>query len=186
MLVPRLIDAIERSNGGRIVTISRIKPAWPTRGRTHLAFAARTLAAVMGMALSATTAADLPVQSMPRPDPRIARLEKFFEIYRCPEPHYTSQYLGAADRYGLDYRLLPAVAIRETSCGKTANQRNNLWGYHPGRQDFPSIEEGLEVIARRLAENSLYKGKTLSDKLFTYNPLPKYPDEVAWIMRQIE
>jgi hypothetical protein len=182
--VHRLIDVI---GGSRMVIIIRIKPAWPTCGRTHLAFWARMLGvAAMGMALSATTVADLPAQPRPQPDPRIARLEKFFEIYHCPTPRYTSQYLRAADRYGLDYRLLPAVSIRETSCGKTANQRNNLWGYHPGRQEFPTIEAGLEVLARRLAEDSLYKGKALPDKLFTYNPVPAYVDEVTWIMRQIE
>jgi len=182
--VHRFIHAIGR---GRLVIIIRIKPAWPARGRTYLAFWARLLAAAaMGVVLSATTVTDLPAQRTPQPDPRIARLEKFFEIYHCPTPRYTSQYLRAADRYGLDYRLLPAVSIRETSCGKNANQRNNPWGYHPGRQDFPSIEAGLEVLAQRLAENSLYKGKTLPDKLFTYNPMPAYVDEVTWIMRQIE
>ena len=185
----RFIKVID---GGRLVVIIRIKPVWPTCGRTHLAFWAHAgwtrmlAAAAMGMAMSASTVTDLPAQPTPQPDPRIGRLEKFFEIYRCPAPHYTPQYLRAADRYGLDYRLLPAVSIRETSCGKNASQRNNPWGYHPGRQDFPSIEAGLEVLAQRLAENSLYKGKTLPDKLFTYNPVPTYPDEVTWIMRQIE
>jgi hypothetical protein len=144
-------------------------------------------AAAASLALFATTTADLPaalVKPVPH-DSRIARLETFFGLYNCPHPHHTAEYLRAADGYGLDYRLLPAISIRETSCGLT-EQENNRWGYHPGRQTFPSIEAGIDFVARQLAENGYYKGKTLREKLFTYNPLPAYPEEVQWIMRQIE
>jgi len=148
-------------------------------------------AAAAGLVLCATTAADAPDVRpifivVSKPDPRVPRLEKFFEIYHCPAPRHTSEYLRTADRYGLDYRLLPAISIRETLCGVTAKQPNNHWGYHPGRQSFPSIEVGLKVLGQRLAQNPLYKGKTLQAKLFTYNPLPAYPDEIERIMRQIE
>jgi hypothetical protein len=100
-------------------------------------------------------------------------------------PQYISEYIHAADRYGLDYRMLPALSIRETQCGLTERQ-NNRWGYNSGRQGFPSIEAGIDFVARKLADQPPYKGKTLRQKLFTYNPLPAYPAEVVWIMRQIE
>jgi hypothetical protein len=147
--------------------------------------------AVAGLALSSTTTSDLPaagIRPIPtlvsRPDPRIARLEKFFQTYHCPAPHHTSDYLRAADGYGLDYRLLPAVSIRETLCGRTAKQQHNPWGYH--HQNFASIEVGIDFLAQRLTQHRFYQGKTLQDKLFTYNPLPAYPEEVKRIMRQIE
>ena len=41
-------------------------------------------------------------------------------------------------------------------------------------------------MARVLVQGDFYKGKTLEQKLFTYNPKIKYPDEVKGIMRQIE
>ena len=83
------------------------------------------------------------------------------------------------------HRLLPAVSIRETLCG-VADMQNNLWGYHPGRQTFPSVSVGIDYVARQLAQNPFYKGKPLQEKLFTYNPRPAYPDEIRRIMRQIE
>jgi len=132
--------------------------------------------------------ADLPaalLKPLPKPDARIVRLEKFFRLYNCPQPLHTSEYLRVADGYGLDYRLLPAISVRETQCGVAATE-NNRWGYHPGRQSFPSTREGIEFVARVLAEGFYYKGKTLRDKLFTYNPRAAYPDEVQRIMRQIE
>ncbi len=119
-------------------------------------------------------------------DPRFVRLETFFNYYRCDAPHHTSEYLRAADVYGLDYRLLPAISIRETSCGKGARQENNFWGFHPGRQSFSSVAAGIDFLAHRVMQHPAYKGKSLRDKLFTYNPFPNYPDEVVRIMRQIE
>jgi hypothetical protein len=143
------------------------------------------------LASTAPTTADLPrtpvriVLVLPsKPDPRIARLEKFFRNYHCPAPNLASEYLKAADGYGLDYRLLPAVSIRETQCGITEQHEHNQWGYH--HQSFPSIEAGIDFIARRLTQHPFYQGKTLRDKLFTYNPLPAYPEEIKRIMRQIE
>jgi hypothetical protein len=121
----------------------------------------------------------------PAADLRASRLDRVFHLYHCPKPYHVDEYLRAADAFQLDYRLLPAVSIRETTCG-VGEVENNRWGFHPGRQSFPSIEAGIAFMARRLAEGTYYKGKTLQQKLFTYNPLPAYPDEVARIMSQIE
>lgn len=155
----------------------RLAPVW-----------ARALGAgLFGLALSATTTADVPaVFIVTKPDPRVTRLEKFFKNYRCPTPYHTAEYLRAADGYGLDYRILPAISIRETLCGVAERQQHNRWGYHPGHQTFPSIEVGIDFLAQRLTQHPFYKGKTLQNILFTYNPRPAYPDEVTRIMRQIE
>jgi hypothetical protein len=159
----------------------------------------RALGAAVTVPFIAITTADVPaVRTTPIPafvltlgseavakfDPRINRLEKFFKIYHCPSPHHIAEYLRAADGYGLDYRLLPAVSIRETRCGATGKQGNNHWGYH--RESFSSIEAGIDFLARRLTQNRTYRGKTLRDKLFTYNPRRAYPEEIKQIMRQIE
>jgi hypothetical protein len=124
-------------------------------------------------------------QFRPAPDPRFEQLGKFFRQYGCPQPQHISDYLRAADGYGLDYRLLPAISIRETHCGLDYNL-NNHWGYHPGRQSFPTISAGIYYVAHQLAQEPQYKGKSLEEKLFTYNPRTEYPSEVKWIMRQIK
>jgi hypothetical protein len=121
-----------------------------------------------------------------RIDPRIPRLERFFRHYRCPEPYHVEDYLRASDGYQLDYRLLPAISIRESRCGVSEQMANNHWGYHPSRQSFPTVESGIDYVAHQLAEGDYYRGRTLQQKLFVYNPLPKYPAEIQSIMRQIE
>jgi hypothetical protein len=149
---------------------------------------------VAGVLLFALTTADATVDTRPpiaamlaKPlvDPRSAHLEVFFERYRCPSPLYVSDYLRIADEYDLDYRLLPAISIRETQCG-VHGKGNNWLGFHPDAVTFPTPLAGIEFVGHRIAEHPYYRGKTLYQKLFMYNPYRTYPDEVQWLMRQIE
>ena len=152
------------------------------------------VAPVAGVLLFVSTTADATVETRPalaaalaRPsiDPRIAHLENFFHTYRCPAPLYVTEYLRIADANDLDYRLLPAISIRETQCG-VYEKGNNRLGFHPDETSFPSVLAGIEFVGKRLAEHPFYKGKSVEGKLFTYNPVPAYPGEIQWIMRQIE
>lgn len=141
------------------------------------------LAAIL--ALTTATGSLNSAEPLLKRDPRADRLAAFFDTYHCPKPHYVQDYLRAADVYGLDYRLLPAISIRETSCG-VAEWQNNRWGYHPGHKRFHSIAEGIDFVARQLSETPPYAGKSLHQKLLVYNPRRAYPAEVEKIMRQIE
>jgi len=183
--------------GQEVIVTIRLTPVWAARCLTvasrlpRLELLVRSLGVMgLGFALCASTTADVPLL-MPRPvaiakpDLRGARLERFFKAYGCPSPHHVAEYLQAADDYRLDYRLLPAVSIRETLCGVGAWQ-NNRWGYHPGEQTFPSVAIGIDFMGRVLTEGAFYKGKTLEQKLLTYNHRAAYTDEVKSIMRQIE
>lgn len=147
---------------------------------------------VAGVLLFALTTADATVDKRPAPilaeptsDPRIEHLKKFFALYNCPAPLYVADYLRIADEYSLDYRLLPAISIRETQCG-IHGKGNNWLGFHPDDVSFPTPLAGIEFVGHRVAEHPYYKGKPLLKKLFMYNPYPAYPGEVQRIMRQIE
>jgi hypothetical protein len=143
---------------------------------------------VTGLALAVASTADMapPIGVFLPSDPRITRLERFFQHYNCPTPYHVSEYLRASDGYDLDYRLLPAISVRESLCGVSERRSNNHWGYHPEHQSFSSVEAGIDYVARQLAQNRYYRGKSLPEKLFVYNPRPAYPTEVQRIMRQIE
>jgi hypothetical protein len=176
----------------QLILAIRVTPGWAVRclqaakSLTPAFLGPRSVSTVaMVLAACVHTTADVPLDQFKPLDLRAVKLERFFQLYRCPAPHHVVEYLKAADTYGLDYRLLPALSIRETTCG-AYQWENNRWGYHPGQQTFASVAEGIDYVARVLAENPFYKGKSLREKLFTYNPLPTYPREVEWIMRQIE
>jgi len=121
----------------------------------------------------------------PNGDPRSVRLEAFFKAYGCPAPLHVDEYLRAADSHALDYRILPAISLVESTCG-AFEKRNNRWGWDSVQSGFPSVPAGIEYITAQLAENPNYKGKTVKEKLFTYNPYPQYVRQVQRLMQQIE
>ncbi|MBM3746701.1 MAG: hypothetical protein FJW34_12975 [Acidobacteria bacterium] len=117
-------------------------------------------------------------------DPRLARLAGFFEESDCPAATLAEDFLSAADRNGLDWRLLPSICLLETGGGKQA-RNNNLFGWDSGRRCFTSERAGIHVVAERLAQSDLYKGKSLRSKLGTYNPQRAYAVRIEALMRRL-
>jgi hypothetical protein len=139
---------------------------------------------VLGLTVCAAVASDSTLPSRP-PDPRGVRLEAFFRAYDCPGPLHVQEYLRAADSHALDYRILPAISLVESTCG-AYERMNNRWGWASVQSGFPSVPAGIDYITEQLADNPRYKGKTVKEKLFTYNPYPEYVRQVVRLMREIE
>lgn len=121
---------------------------------------------------------------------KIERIDRYFSGRSMPLAGYGAQFVQVAEKYGLDWRLLPAIAIRESSGGKQMCG-NNPFGWASCRTDFESIHEAIEYVGMNLGgENPrtapYYKNKTTSEKLWSYNGTvnPKYPDEVLAIMEK--
>jgi len=119
-----------------------------------------------------------------RKDSRFQRLLTFFENAGCPAKRLTQAFLEAADRYKLDWRLLPSLSFVESTGGKAA-RNNNMFGWGFGKAHFPSLVAGIETVANRLALSKLYRDKTLDQILATYNPDVTYAPKVKWVMSQI-
>jgi hypothetical protein len=135
--------------------------------------------------------ASLAPQRLPAPPPadyrgdsRSQALRTFFEKQDCPARQYVAEFLNAADRYRLDWRLLPSLAYVESTGGKAA--RNNNWfGWDSGRAHFSSAVAGIQEVGYRLTHSILYKGKDLDGVLSTYNRSAAYAVRVKSVMRQI-
>ena len=118
------------------------------------------------------------------PDDRWLKLQAFFASYHCPAPHYVEDYLREADKYAIDYRLLPAISVRESTCGRHS-RLNNHWGWDSARSGFSSVKAGIRYLARILALGASYKDKTVESKLKIYNPELQYAAEVRRLMDEI-
>lgn len=118
-------------------------------------------------------------------DKRHERLEVFFQSFGCPAPYHAKEYVGAADSYAIDYRLLPAISVLESTCGIYQRQ-NNRWGWDSARKGFASFRAGLEYIARQLAQGKYYRNKTLDEKVRMYNPRPQYARMLKRLMSKID
>jgi hypothetical protein len=121
----------------------------------------------------------------PLEDQRHSKLKTFFQSFGCPAPYHVTEYLGAADAYSIDYRLLPAISVLESTCGIHQRQ-NNRWGWDSARKGFASFRAGLEYIAHELAYGPYYKNKTLPEKVRMYNPRPQYARQLESLMRKID
>jgi hypothetical protein len=117
-------------------------------------------------------------------DPRLQRLQEFFAERDCPLREAAADFLAAADRNALDWRLLPSISIVESSGGKDY-RNNNVFGWDSGRESFGSVEDGIHFVATQLANSRLYKDKDLDEKLNTYNPVPGYTRRVKAVMQTL-
>ncbi len=123
-------------------------------------------------------------QAARKRDPRLVRLERFFEEKQCPVKHLAGEFVSAADRNHLDWRLLPSLAFVESGGGKEFHN-NNIFGWKNGDQRFHSVQEGIHTVADRLANSQYYRNKPLDKVLYTYNPVPGYGDRVKYVMNDL-
>ena len=107
-----------------------------------------------------------------------------------PLDGYGDKFAEAADRCGMDWRLLPAITVRESSGGKQACG-NNPFGWASCRVDFESVENAIEIVGLNLCgfnprTADYYKDKTTYERLRSYNGTANqnYPDEVIETMKK--
>lgn len=157
----------------------------PPRHTKHVSAGYRVLRCFGLWALAVSAHASVTPDGLGVIDQRHARLETFFQSFGCPAPYHVKEYIGAADTYAIDYRLLPAISVLESTCGIYQRQ-NNRWGWASARKGFASFRAGLEYIAHQLADGHYYKNKTLEEKVHMYNPRPQYARQLESLMRKID
>jgi hypothetical protein len=127
-------------------------------------------------------------------DNRAKYIDDYFAAKNLPLAGYGEVFVSVADKYDLDYRLLPAIAMRESTGGKhpCPNDKDNVFGWHSCKTTFSSQEEAIDKVGAHLAgeiksTSNYYGNKTVWKKLRTYNSVIKpYPDQVIAIMNKIE
>lgn len=129
---------------------------------------------------------------------RAQKIDTFFaKRDNSPLAGYGLTMVKAADHYGIDWRLLPAIATIESNGGhmmcKSATGKNNPFGWGSCKIRFESIEEGIDVVAKSLGGHNpktarYYKGKDIGEIIDTYNPPSirhDYKKLVTWAMNKI-
>ena len=119
-----------------------------------------------------------------RSDPRLESLKRFFQKTSCPAVKYVTAFVEAADRYDLDWRLLPSISYVESTGGKSA-PNNNLFGWDSGRAQFRSPAASIHEVGYQLSHSALYRDKDTDGILATYNSNAEYVAKVKAVMRSI-
>lgn len=108
-------------------------------------------------------------------DARASNLRNFFGKYHSPLYDIADHIVIVSDKYGFDYRLLPAIAMQESGlCKHAPDQSYNCWGYGIYGQKtirFNSFEEAVDAVAKDIRENYLDKGYTTPELIMNkYTP----------------
>ncbi len=123
-------------------------------------------------------------------------IDAFFASYDAPLEGYGMKFVLEAEENDIDWRLLPAIAMRESTGGKQACKKaaNSVFGYGSCKLSFKSIDESIERVSRSLGGNNPttarhYAGKSTVQILKAYNPdsvIPGYSKQVIKIMKMID
>lgn len=119
-------------------------------------------------------------------DVRAQKIDNYFRERNMPLEGYGKRMVEVAEKNGLDWRLLPAISIRESSGGKQMC-KNNPFGWGSCQIIFSSLNEAIDTVGYKLNNLPVYKNKTTKQKLYYYNGtvVTSYPDEVIVIMNKI-
>ena len=108
---------------------------------------------------------------------RVQILEEFFKKYNSPLKDNAETFVKTADRYGLDYRLLPAISCVESTCGKyLIKETHNPFGWGGGHIYFSSYDEAIERVGKGLYDIYISRGLDTVEKI-----APVYaPPSTTW------
>lgn len=92
-----------------------------------------------------------------------------------PAEHYGRVFVEIADRYGMDFRLLPAIAMQESNlCKSIPEGSHNCLGFgiHArGTLGFESYEANFERAGREIKKNYIDQGRTTPEEIMKkYTP----------------
>lgn len=111
-------------------------------------------------------------------DARVANLKRFFRRYNSPLYEHSEYVVMTSDKYSMDYRLLPAIAMQESGvCRVIPHGSYNCWGwgiYGNTVTRFDSYPDAIDTVARGLKKNYIDRGLvTASQIMAKYTPSSK-------------
>lgn len=141
----------------------------------HFLYSASSQRQKVAYAAVSTTQSIIP-QEIIHLDARVEIVRQFFAKYNSPLEPFAKQIVNAADAYGLDYRLVPSIAMQESNlCQKIPKDSYNCWGfgiYDKKIKRFNNYPEAIDMVTKTLSSH--YKDKlglqTPSEIMTVYTP----------------
>lgn len=115
-------------------------------------------------------------------DARVEIVRQYLERYNSPLEPWSAHLVSASDKYGLDFRLLVAIAQQESNlCKKIPINSYNCWGWgihSAGTLMFPDYDTAINAVASGLKNEYLSKGYVTVDEIMD-KWVPHSPER-AW------
>ena len=97
-------------------------------------------------------------------DTRVLLVDRFLEKYGSPMTGHGAEFVAAADKYSLDWRLLPALAFQESTLGKNIPKGSHNpfgWAIYEGANSgvyFESWSEAINIVAAGVRKDYINQG----------------------------
>src|SRR3972149_11005098 len=108
-----------------------------------------------------------------RSDGRPVIVDNFLARHKSPRSGMGYVFVAAADQYGIDYRLLPAIAFQESTLGKYMPKgSHNAWGWaiYTGEASgarFKNWEQAIYTVAEGLKSDYIDRGLQTTEAIMT-------------------
>ena len=124
-------------------------------------------------------------------------IDNYYKARNMPLYGYGRKMVEEAEKNDLDWRLIPAISVIETTGGrhlcKNPKAGNNPFGWGSCKIGFKSFDEAIEKIALNLGGNNPktahhYDGKTILEIINKYNPpsiVPDYSKKIFKVMNTL-
>jgi len=121
------------------------------------------------------------------------KIDRYYGRYNLPLKGHGLAMVLAAEEYGIDWRLVAAIGMIESTGGKFACKRAHYsaFGWGSCKINFSSYEESINVISKNLGgANPVtaqhYAGKDTRGILEAYNPPSVVPNYAKKVMNQMD
>lgn len=117
-------------------------------------------------------------------DGRAKIIEDFFNKHKAPLSAHGNTFIQVADKYQLDWRLLPSISMQESNGGKRVIKDSfNPFGYGIYGSKvirFRSWDEAIERVGRALREDYLNRELKTPYQIMTKYTPPSLAKDGAW------
>lgn len=110
-------------------------------------------------------------------DARPYIVDNFLRKHNSPMYGSGKDFVFTADKYGIDWKLLPAIAFQESNLGKKIPQGSYNafgWAVYTGKNSgvgFESWSHAIEIVAKGIKEKYISHGLTTPEAIMTrYTP----------------
>ncbi|MFC1727119.1 hypothetical protein ACFL0Y_01225 [Patescibacteria group bacterium] len=122
-------------------------------------------------------------------DPRVEKLENYLKQHHSPLADYSQVFVTEADRYQIEWKLVPAITGLESSFGKRIPYNSyNAYGWANGNYYFDSWEQSIKHVTRVLKEKYYDRGLDTVSKIAPVYAPPSdtWTSKVNFFMNKID
>ncbi|HSX19215.1 MAG TPA: hypothetical protein VLE91_03715 [Candidatus Saccharimonadales bacterium] len=94
---------------------------------------------------------------------------------------YSDYMVETADKYSIDYRLIPAIAMKESTGGNAVPEAShNAWGFENGSTQWDSWNVAIDQVGKTLKTRYIDKGMTTPDEIMAVYAPPQLETGGKW------